>query len=146
MSGTELGLVMVAAGLVAGAMLRRRLWVITVRGQSMTPTYRDGDRLLVWRPGRFRVRAGVVVVFAPPDAGPPLDVPWLVKRVVAVTGDQVPDDVRPVAGMARVPTGRLVVRGDGARSLDSRHFGLVDSGTVLGVVVRRLTVDAAARP
>ena len=138
MSGTEFGLLVVAGGLVAGAVLRRRLWVITVRGQSMTPTYRDGDRLLVSRPGRRRVRAGMVVVFAPPDNGRRLDVAWLVKRVVAVTGDRVPDDVRPVAGVARVPAGRLVVRGDGADSLDSREFGLVDHGAVLGVVRRKL--------
>lgn len=92
------------------------------------------------RAGRVRTGA-VVVVFAPPGTRLPVDVPWLVKRVIAVPGDLVPDDVRPAAGVARVPPGRLVVRGDGVRSLDSRHFGLVDSGTVLGVVLRRLTLD-----
>lgn len=138
MSGTEIGLVVMTAALAAGAVARRRLWVITVRGHSMAPTYLDGDRLLVWRPRGNRVRTGAVVVFAPPGTGHPFDVPWLVKRVIAVTGDRVPDDVRSVAGVARVPSGRLVVRGDGARSRDSRHFGLVDRGTVLGVVLRRL--------
>jgi signal peptidase I len=101
--------------------LRWRLRVVTVRGESMAPAYHDGDQLLVVR-SRRRIRIGAVIVFVPPAGFS--DVPWLVKRV---------------AGLAAGPPGRLIVRGDAAVSLDSRQFGPVDRGAVIGVVVRRIS-------
>lgn len=135
-----LGAFIVTAALAVRSA-RTRLALVRVTGASMVPTFADGDRLLVRRAAR--PRCGDVVVFrnpiAPP-AGEP-DPPWLVKRVVAVPGDRIPDEVRSavrVAGEAVVPPGRFVVRGDAERSQDSRHFGYVHSGAVLGIVLRAL--------
>ncbi|MEU6881924.1 S26 family signal peptidase [Streptomyces sp. NPDC046712] len=125
----------VAAG--AGAVgavlaLRSRFALVQVTGSSMAPTYRDGDRLLVRR--RAPVRPGDAVVFRNPVAALDTDVRWLVKRVTAMPGAPVPPDVRPAVDTTRVPPGCLVVRGDGARTQDSRHFGYVPLASVLGVV------------
>lgn len=122
-------------------LLRRRLVVVTVSGPSMEPTFTTGDRVLVSR--RRAVRRGDVVVLANPrSAGGRRgggDPGWLVKRVAALPGDEVPEDVRPVVPDLLVPAGQVVVLGDGARSADSRLWGYRPLDGVLGVVVRRLS-------
>jgi signal peptidase I len=120
-----------SAGFVTAAWARRRLILITVRGDSMAPTYRNGQRLLVRR-GRYR--AGEVVVFRPPPSPQVYDVDWLVKRAVAVAGDPVPADLGERTELAVVPAGRLLVRSDAPDGLDSRRLGLIDNRDVLGVV------------
>jgi signal peptidase I len=151
--------VAVAVGVVGVVAARRALVLITVAGGSMSPTYTDGEKLLVRRGGLRRPRVGDVVVFrhpqlaraaaatasAPAPARP--DVDWMVKRVVAVHGDRIPDEIRPAVeaigaigpaeAVTAVPPGYLLVRGDNPRSLDSRHFGYVPATDVLGVSVRR---------
>ncbi|MEV0229534.1 S26 family signal peptidase [Nonomuraea sp. NPDC050786] len=125
--------------------LRRRYVVITVRGASMWPTYRDGDRVLIRRVPVGAVRPGQAVVFAsaPPGTAPAdASEPWLLKRAIAVPGDPVPrarcPALRSVPGQC-VPAGHLVVLGDNPdRSFDSRQAGYVTPGRLLGVVTRRL--------
>ncbi|MEV5557049.1 S26 family signal peptidase [Nonomuraea wenchangensis] len=140
------------AGAVAGALwLRRRYVLITVRGLSMSPTYRDGDRVLIRRVPVAAVRPGqvVVVAAAPPDVAPPDEHGhWLLKRVLAVPGDPVPREecpaLRSVTDPA-VPPGHLVVLGDNpSRSYDSRQAGYITPGRLLGVVTRRF--GAASQP
>ncbi|MFD8542584.1 S26 family signal peptidase [Streptomyces sp. NPDC059649] len=124
------GVPVLAIGLaLAASALRRRLVAVTVRGASMEPAYRDGDRVLVRR-GRRPAPGQVVVVRDPPATGPnhgPIAasdvgpasartpaaaapaaaaraVPapaLLIKRVAAVPGDPVPRD--RVAALAAVP-------------------------------------------
>jgi signal peptidase I len=121
------------AALGAGAALiwgRRRFLLVTVVGNSMAPTYRDGQRLLLRR-GRYAV--GDVVMFPAPDR-PGFDVDWLVKRAVASSGDPIPPDVAALTGAGTVPRGRLVVRSDAAEGLDSRQLGFIDSRDVVGAV------------
>lgn len=104
--------------------LRRRLMVVTVRGSSMLPSYRDGERLLVRRrPPAEGLRTGQVVVATPPGAphaaGPHASAPVLVvrsaagqahevrarggnrqqvvKRIAALPGDPLPPDITPGA-------------------------------------------------
>lgn len=123
-----------AAALSAGAVLlwgRRRFLLVTVVGQSMAPTYRNGQRLLLRR-GRFA--AGDVVVFPAPK-GPGFNIPWLVKRAVAVAGDPVPPEFPALVEQhGTVPPGRLVVLSDAAEGLDSRRLGFIDSRDVVGAV------------
>lgn len=136
---------LLAAGAVAlagaGALVRRKLLLIRVTGSSMAPTYEDGARLLV-RTG-IRIQRGDVVVFRHPRGEQdPEQLRWLVKRVTALPGEPVPGDVLERVGARpgeAVPEGRMVVRGDAESTLDSRHFGYVPTGTVLGVVVPRRT-------
>lgn len=140
---------MTAAVLVAAAitvlawLLRRRVLVVTVDGESMLPSYRPGDRLLVRRAALARVRRGDVVVLRAPGLSRPLPVPpsrpgLFLKRAAALPGDAVPPGI-PVPD-AVVPPRRLVVLGDNTGgSFDSRSSGYYADADVIGVVVRRLT-------
>jgi signal peptidase I len=136
--------VVVVAAAVSALVARHALVLITVSGGSMSPTYADGEKLLVRRGGHRRPQVGDVVVFRHPQLARAMarpDVDWLVKRVVAVDGDRVPDEIRHAIGgsdaAGAVPSGFLLVRGDNPQSLDSRHFGYVPVADVLGVSVRR---------
>lgn len=140
-----LGLAVVASA--ALGLVRWRYCVVIVRGQSMEPTFRDGDRLLGRRCSARRLRAGHVVIFREPGllsgahrpvwmTGAGRDF-WVIKRVAAIPGDPVPDSVRPAAaGAIVVPRRAIVVLGDAAASRDSRDWGFIPASHVLGVGVR----------
>ncbi|MFI7534637.1 S26 family signal peptidase [Streptosporangium sp. NPDC049376] len=142
-------------GLLTSAVMARGLVAVTVRGSSMKPAYRDGDRVVARR-GR-PLRAGQVVVVEQPTPErewPDPPVPpgageasmsgrrWMIKRIVAVPGDAVPRARVPALSDApedRVPPGRLVLLGDNQEaSYDSRHVGYFPAERVLGVVLRPL--------
>jgi signal peptidase I len=89
-----------------------------VEGPSMLPAYRPGERLLVNRLAYVRRSpvAGDVVVIRDPERRGRL----LLKRVGAA------------------PDGAVYVLGDNAEeSRDSRHFGAVPRGAVVGKAWRR---------
>ncbi len=93
-----------------------RLLRFRVSGASMVPTLSDGDYVLV-DPSR-RAEAGAVVLARHPYRSGLR----LVKRVARIEGD-----------------GRLFLSGDQpVESTDSRHFGALAPGCVLGVVVARM--------
>jgi nickel-type superoxide dismutase maturation protease len=99
---------------VAWWLLRRRLDVVEVRGRSMLPTLRPGDRLVVVR--LDGPRPGDVVL-APDPREPRRE---LVKRVASVD-----------------PAG-VVVRGDNpAESTDARTFGALPPAAVRWRVAAR---------
>lgn len=151
----------VVLGLVAAvAVLRRRLVVITVLGSSMAPTYREGDRVLVYRrPARAIRRGQVVVAERPTSTGewptPPLNGDlagrrWVIKRAVALPGDPFPGDYPRAVARHRgttVPAGMLFLLGDGGPlSFDSKHVGCFPAARVLGVVVRQFGRGRPGRP
>jgi signal peptidase I len=118
-------IVLVASIVVATAAVavaRRRVFAVAVVGQSMAPTYRDGERILAVRTRNFG--PGDVVVFTMPAAGlfalpagstPPITL----KRVI---------EARPGAP--------VVVAGDASGSVDSSIFGPVDRDLVIGRALR----------
>ncbi|QVQ52443.1 hypothetical protein J4H86_00855 [Spiractinospora alimapuensis] len=142
--------------LIGGVLwARRRYLVVTVHGSSMAPTYHDGERLLALRNRRHGAptRDTVVVVDLPrievdvASLGGPdrhVETPTtttvhgrLIKRVAAVAGDPVPDDV--ISDRSHVPEGMVALRGDNAdASIDSRHYGLIHARHCLGTVRRRM--------
>jgi len=93
------------------------LRIALVRGPSMVPVLRDGDRVLVWlRPPRRAPRVGQVVLVDLPDR------PLSIKRVTAVGAD-----------------GKVEVGGDNPYgSTDSRELGSLPAGAVRGVGLIRL--------
>lgn len=131
--------VLTAAMLVTTVIaVRRRIVIVEVHGDSMSPTFAPGDQVLIRRRRFDAVRRGDVVVIAPPHARPdmaPAD-RLHIKRVAALPGDPVPAGI-PVTE-AVVPAGRLVVLGDNVRhSADSRAKGFYRADDLVGVVVRR---------
>jgi signal peptidase I len=71
---------------------------------------------------------------------------WMIKRVVALAGDPVPEAVQEaVGGVTIVPAGALVVLADNPSGIDSRRFGFAVQRDVLGPVVARLPSRAGRR-
>ena len=100
----------------------------------MEPTLRHGDRVLVRRHHRAPAQVGEILVFREPGGQ------RAIKRVAAVAGDPVPVSVRPVTGSTDiVPSGMLVLLGDGARSGDSRHWGFIPAEHVIGQMIHKLS-------
>ena len=118
------------------ALLRFRLVRVIVKGTSMLPTLRPGDRVLVRRVAARSLKRGDLVVFARPREERRS---WMIKRVLAGPGDRVPRAEVPVLWGYQeplVPPGRFVVVGDNPEdSYDSRQFGYLKAEALLGVVV-----------
>jgi signal peptidase I len=130
-------------------LLRTCFIVVHVVGTSMYPSLHPGDRVLVRRGVRLRV--GAVVVLCPPfDMSARASLlpaaaarlrgrRWLIKRISAVAGDRVPDEVRDAThGAMVVPDGALVVLSDNPAGTDSRSWGFIAVSDVLGRVVLKL--------
>jgi nickel-type superoxide dismutase maturation protease len=112
------------ACLAIAVLARRIVDVVEVRGRSMLPTLRPGDRLLVVRTARPARVGEVVLALDPRDAGREL-----VKRVAAVEREGV------------------TLHGDNpAFSTDGRTFGTLPSEAIRWrVVVRWWPLDRAGR-
>ncbi|WP_103936822.1 S26 family signal peptidase [Thermomonospora echinospora] len=137
-----------AAAIGAALLLRRRRIIIQVRGESMYPALRHGDRLLVRPCEAAEVSVGDIVVIESPGRDlswttPPAtrwtrDRRWLVKRVVAVPGDRRPDVLPAVTRVPEVVAPKtLIVLSDNG-GLDSRVFGPIPFERLFGVAVRRM--------
>lgn len=150
--GVVFGLLVVVGGGVV-VVARRRLLVIEVVGDSMAPTYRSGDRLLIHRTrrvgrgdvviarhqeGRDRSGSREVIESSPGGMGGYVTT-WLVKRLVAMPGDRVPESVVPRVGTGGpVPAGMSVLLGDHPESADSKTWGFIPLTDLGGVVVTKL--------
>jgi len=159
---------LIATALMVGAVCTCVARTSIVRGSSMEGTLHDGDVVIIDLLPQTLARLGeecpafarpvsrgdVVVLRSPREPGV-----YLVKRVVAVPGDRVTfdraghvfvtregpfdaaDDAAPGAGYqaVRVRDDRLFVVGDNRTdSADSRSFGAVRRGDVIGRVAVRL--------
>jgi signal peptidase I len=144
----------VAAALAGSVwLLRRRLAVVTVSGESMRPALASGDRVLVRRAALSQLQPGQVVVIekpagdgawvTPPPAWSGGSREWLIKRVAALPGDAWPHLPWPATAAPSVPvtptvpSGMFAVLGDNSRhSYDSRAFGYCPADRLLGIMVR----------
>lgn len=140
MAGLVTLLIVGCAVALAAGYARTRLILVVVDGDSMRPLIAAGTRVLVRR--TRRCRRGDIVLLRPWRFGPPM-----VKQVVAVAGDPVPAEFRPVTAAATVPDGMLLIRGTAPDSMDSRQLGPLATGDVVGVVLgRRPPIPAPAAP
>jgi signal peptidase I len=146
--------------ILLGVLLALRLFVaepVKVRSDSMEPTLRPGDQVLVTKAGsraHTPHRHDIVVLTSPANGQ------LLIKRVAAVGGDTVglEDGVLVVNGKSvhegyvdarlmdgvyfgpiQVPRGMVFVLGDNrSNSIDSRKFGPVPDSRIKGRVLLRL--------
>jgi signal peptidase I len=129
--------------------IRRNITIVRVLGTSMSPTYRDGEKVIARRVRATKLRRGDVAVLNA-ATGPSLmngtavtHLP-VIKRVAALPGDVVPKDIHVPLPEAEqtprtVPDGCLLVLGDNAeRSVDSRAYGFLALDAVEGKVVRKV--------
>ena len=152
-----------ALGAAAGWLLFSQVTqVFRIEGESMEPALCPGQRVVVDKLGfRFRgIGRGDVIVFRAPDG----EQTAMVKRVIALPGETVqflgdeiavlgapesraPQDhpspeVRADGGTARsvfVEAGHYFVAGDNrSHSSDSRRFGLLAEGLLIGEAVFRV--------
>jgi signal peptidase I len=129
------GLVFWFAVAAFAVALARRLERVEVTGDSMLPTLRQGDRVLMWR--TRRVRPGMLVVLPDPRVGGRP----LVKRVAAGHGATL------FAGGKQLRAGPdevLLLGDDPEHSTDSRTFGAVRVAALDGRVVYRYAPGARA--
>jgi signal peptidase I len=140
--------------LVAAGLIATRYQTVAISDNSMQPTFRPGDKLLVDNAGGQDVRRGDVVLIHAPRWGL-VGSPYQLDRVVGVGGDQLAccdaagqlrrngqvltepylmadDGSAPVRSFSiSVPAGRLYLLGDNrAAASDSRDHSELDSGTV----------------
>lgn len=108
-----------------------------VPSRSMAPTILDGDRIYENKLAydlKVPFTTAHIVSWAEPKKGDvvillsPKNGQELVKRIAAAPGDVVDGQV--------IPAGKYFVMGDNrTKSYDSRSFGLVDRGQILGKAV-----------
>ncbi|MCG5219623.1 S26 family signal peptidase [Streptosporangium soli] len=129
-----------ACGLAGLALLAVRLratyLVIRVCGDSMAPALTHGERLLSRRTDLAALRNGQIAVVSSPF---PTGGKFLIKRVAALPGDPVPEQVRKVVADDVVPAGRFVLIGDNTEvSFDSREHGFFHADDLQAVTVRKM--------
>lgn len=100
-----------------------------VIGESMAPTYHEGNLVLVsaYALQRHPLKRGDVIVFSDPDGI------VVIKRVVGVPGDV--DAISPVKGMRILGRDQYLVLGDNrTNSVDSSVYGPIHRKQIIGIV------------
>jgi signal peptidase I len=136
-------------------LLRLTLMVVTVQGQSMSPTLEHGDRVVIWRfwPTQW-LRRGQIVLIRPWGKSPATAPLWI-KRIVGLPGEtfmtpleQLPEYFpSPLQAVPesqgwrawQVPPGYVFVQGDNREvSVDSLFWGPISSQYIIGIMLRKL--------
>jgi signal peptidase I len=147
--------------LALGLFIRVSLIVVTVDGQSMSPTLEPGDRAVVLRHWpRAWLRRGHIVLILPyseerRSQRRSFSVDLCIKRVVGLPSDMIATHITELKEHDRlrvpwvydsqgwrfwhIPPGHLFIRGDNrAESIDSLSWGPVSFGGLQGLMVMKL--------
>ena len=147
-------IVIVAAAMTAVVLRAEVVQAFEIPSLSMSPTLKQGDRVLVNKLGHDFDR-GDIVVFERPPGQEASEIKDLIKRVIALPGETVSSadgrvlingepldepylaaNVRTVIDeedVTRVPTGQYWVMGDNrTQSTDSRFFGPIRKSSIIG--------------
>lgn len=130
--------------------LRERHDIITIRGNSMNPTLKDGDMVYVRKICRdtlpfthTKLEHGDIVYFRNPTKPNQIDVKRIIgvqKDVVTPVKNTLKADKEPVP--ARIKQGYVFLEADNMyqyyRQEDSNRFGQVPAGLILGIVKSRI--------
>jgi len=147
----------ILALVIIGISARLACRIVRVRGESMYPTFVDGDQLIIlyWWPKRLLYK-GQIVVSKPRQKVVMGQQFYHIKRVVATAGETVivPLSEIPVSSPLhasvqyhdkhglrswQIPPHHVFVRGDNrANSLDSVTFGPLPFEKIDGVVLMKL--------
>ena len=85
--------------------------LIKVTGDSLSPSYKEGDYVMLITVPFFSFKAGDTIVFRHPEYG------TMIKNIDFVDSD------------------KIFVVGTHPRSIDSRQFGPIERGDVIGKVI-----------
>ncbi len=141
-----------AAGAIGLRVLRSRLVLVDIHGDSMEPTLHDGQRVVAsLRPSSPLARGDIVVIKDPTLAGR-----RLVKRVTGLPGDMKPsamllrtDETTALIAhsgpLVEIAEGLIYVQGD-SPGLDSTVFGPLPKTEVMGIVRERPSTARPSRP
>ncbi|MBP6728928.1 MAG: signal peptidase I [Microthrixaceae bacterium] len=137
------------------------LQAYSIPSESMVPTLKIGDRVLVFRLDRDPSRGDIVVFDRPPNDPKTneSDPDVLIKRVIGLPGETIDvvdgrvrvdgtaldEDYLPAGTTTvlsepiTVPKGKILVMGDNRlRSLDGRSFGPIDKDLIVGRAIVRI--------
>lgn len=140
----------ITVGFLIAFLITRIILPTKIMGSSMYPTLIDGDYVLVNRLDKKPDREDIIVFYYGI-----LDQEYLVKRVIAISGDRyeinhgevfingsrieesyVKEEWVEKNFSGLVPEGYIFVMGDNRNSsVDSRSFGLVEVSEVIGKVL-----------
>ena len=142
--------VLIAVFILLAAFFSVTFRLAIVSGDSMLPTYHDGEPILLLRSNwaRSPLQKGDVVLFKSgdevlikriaflPGEALPLEATFAFRRLADRFDPAPPDPAAPGLERLIVPADRVVVLGDNRRnSTDSRTFGPIALTAVLGRVV-----------
>lgn len=149
------GYLIILPGCVAMIILIRLcLLSATIEGSSMESTFKDGDRVLVWRlfPTLWLRKNAIVLLQQVYEKG--ISGPLSIKRVSALAGEiRLPvarQDLRDISSVNvpgnisamqtwNIPSGHVFVCGDNAeQSIDSRVWGPLPRSCIRGIVLKKL--------
>lgn len=115
--------------------VRTSFLLVTIKGKSMFPTLKEGEKVLVYRrlPLQWVHRGQLILITLKASNE------YLVKRLVGIQGDIVSEYNYEHIKESRVDENEIYVLGDNLQhSTDSRRWGTIPITAIKGVIIIRI--------